>query len=151
MHEASQQGRRIPESELLTRKRCEEIFGIVERFARDLGVEQVEAIIGAGSHALTRFANNTIHQNVAERNGYVSVRTILDGRTARATTNRVDTDSIRQVVEQAIAITKVQAPDPELLPLFGPAQEPTVSRHFESTAAATPVERASGVAEAIRT
>jgi PmbA protein len=151
MHEASQQGRRIPESELLTRGRCEQIFGIVQAHARALGVGEVEAIIGAGSHALTRFANNSIHQNVAERNGYVSVRTILDGRTARATTNRVDNDSIRQVVEQAVAITKVQAPDPELLPLFGPGRELPVSRHFESTAAARPVERASGVAEAIRT
>jgi hypothetical protein len=33
------------------------------------------------SDALTRFANNTIHQNVAEQSLTVSVRAVLDGRT----------------------------------------------------------------------
>jgi len=37
---------------------------------------------------LTRFANNGIHQNVAEHGLTVSIRTVTDGRTARATTNR---------------------------------------------------------------
>ena len=47
------------------------------------------------SRALTRFANNTIHQNVAEQDRWISVRVALDHRTARATTNRFDPDSIR--------------------------------------------------------
>ena len=40
--------------------------------------------------ALTRFANNTIHQNVAEQAQWLSVRVQLDQKTARATTNRFD-------------------------------------------------------------
>src|SRR5215471_18714512 len=100
--------------ELLTRADCERIFGQVVDAARKWGVKDVEATIAAGTGALTRFANNTIHQNVAERTGHLSVRALIDGRTARATTNSMDPGAINAVVEQAITITKLQEPDPEL-------------------------------------
>src|SRR5438477_745885 len=87
---------RMSES-LLTRARCEEIFGVVVEAARSEGVRDLEAMLGIGEHALTRFANNTIHQNVAERGGHISVRALIDGRTARANANRFDADSIRRV------------------------------------------------------
>ena len=121
------------ESELLTRGACEEIFGLVQQAARAEGVPDVEAMFGAGSSALTRFANNTIHQSVAERGRYISVRALIEGRTARANSNRFDPDSIRRVTEDAIALTRLQAPDPDLLPL--PEQRPikNVDRFFPST------------------
>ena len=46
---------------------CRRIFGQVQDAARALGVRDIEAIISFESQALTRFANNAIHQNVAER------------------------------------------------------------------------------------
>jgi PmbA protein len=137
------------QSGLLTAERAEEIFGLAADLARSLGVPDVEAMVGAGTHALTRFANNTIHQNVAERAGYLSVRALVEGRTARATTNRLDRDGIRAVVEQAIAVAKLQAPDPELLPLAAPADYVDQARYFPETAAVTPDERAKAVKEAI--
>src|SRR5438105_2637456 len=138
------------ESELLTRERCQEIFGLVQQAARSEGVSDVEAMFGAGSSALTRFANNTIHQSVAERGRYISVRALIEGRTARANSNRFDPDSIRRVTQDAIALTRLQAVDPDLLPL--PVQQPitNVERFFPSTAAATPAARASAVRDAIR-
>ncbi len=51
--------------------------------ARSLGVTEIEAIITTETQALTRFANNTIHQNVAERETQLSVRPVIEGRTAR--------------------------------------------------------------------
>jgi PmbA protein len=133
-------------------ERCDEIFEQVAAAARAAGVADVEAILDAENQALTRFANNAIHQNVAERSTHLSVRTAIDGRTARATTNRLDPDSIRAVVEQAIAITRLTETDPDLPPMAGPepAAVPAVERHFEATARATPEERALAVAEAIR-
>jgi len=138
------------ESDLLPRARCQEVFGHVSAAARALGVADVEAMVAAGSSALTRFANNAIHQNVAERNANLSVRVQIDGRTARATTNRLDRSSIREVVEEAAAITKLQAPDPDLLPLAEPEDAPHVARLFEDTARLTPADRAQAVAGAIR-
>ena len=62
------------ESELLTRAHCKEIFALVQQAARAQGIADIEATIGAGASALTRFSNNAIHQNVAELGGYISVR-----------------------------------------------------------------------------
>jgi hypothetical protein len=98
------------ESDLMTRKVCWDIFGRALEAGRSLGVPDVEVMIGAGDSALTRFANNAIHQNVSERRRYLSVRVALDHRTARASTNRLDGASIRAVVEEAVAITRSSEP-----------------------------------------
>lgn len=131
------------------RLRVAEVFGQVLDGARAYGVGEVEAIVAGECAALTRFANNAIHQNMAERSLHLSVRVVENGRTARASTNRLDRDGIRRVVEQAVAITRLSEPDPELLPLAEPAPYHAVSRYFEATARATPAERSLAVAEAI--
>lgn len=128
---------------------CRQIFERVQQAARALGVADSEAILTAGSSALTRFANNAIHQNVAERNSQLSVRVQMEGRTARATTNRLDDAAIRQVVEEAVALTKLQESDPALLPLAEPSPAPEVSRWHAATACVTPAERARTAAESI--
>ncbi len=134
----------------MTRARCHELFDRVEREARALGVQGVEAIIMAGSHALTRFANNGIHQNVSETSAQLSVRAWIDGRTGRAGTNRLTPDAIREAVTQSAAITRAQERDPEMLPLAGPAPCASVERYFAGTADAEPQTRAEAVAEAIQ-
>jgi predicted Zn-dependent protease len=128
---------------------AEAIFGQVVDAARSLGVSEIEAIVADADEALTRFANNAIHQNVAERTTHLSVRPVIDGRTARASTNRLSRDAIREVVAEAIAITRLTEPDADLPPLAGPADYEDVERWFEATAHATPEERARAVAEAI--
>ena len=70
--------------EPLEKADCEAIFGQVADAARAQGVPDIEAIIAGDGQALTRFANNTIHQNVAEQSVHLSVRPVIDGRTARA-------------------------------------------------------------------
>jgi PmbA protein len=137
------------ESELLTRSRCREIFGEVQLAAQALGVRDVEVMLGATSSALTRFANNAIHQNVAEESRYLSIRPLIGQRTARATTNLFDHDSIRAAVEQAVALTHAQAPDPDLPALACPEPLPAFDRFSAATAASTPAERAQAVAEAV--
>jgi predicted Zn-dependent protease len=132
------------------RDRVHRIFDQVLTAARAHGVGDVEMILSAESQALTRFANNTIHQNVAERTTHLSVRPVIGGRTARASTNGLDPDSIRNAVEQAIAITRLTEPDPELPPLAEAAAYREVERRFAATAQATPEERALAVSEAIR-
>jgi predicted Zn-dependent protease len=129
---------------------AETIFGQVVAAARALGVTEIEAMVAGCDEALTRFANNAIHQNVAERTTQLSVRPVIDGRTARASTNRLSRDAIREVVAEAIAITKLTEPDPDLPPLASPAEYQRVERWFEATARATPEDRARAVAEAIR-
>ena len=101
---------------MLTKEKAADIF---EQIKKHSTADEVEAMIYGGKFALTRFANNTIHQNVAEENYSVSVRTAFGGRTARATTNKFDNDSLKRVVQASESLAKVQHPDPDLLPMPG--------------------------------
>jgi PmbA protein len=143
---------------MLTKERAGDIFGRIKGFST---AGEVEVLFSGGCFALTRFANNTIHQNVAEENHTVSVRTVFGGRTARASTNKFDDESLRQVVRASEDLAKVQHRDPDLLPMpngieaaglrpggTGEAPVPTKaspSRYFEATASITPELRAEGV------
>ncbi len=137
-------------TQMMTPEQCRAILEVAERAARAAGVSDVEIHAGAKAEALTRFANNTIHQNVAEQTRFVSVRAVVGQRTARASSNRVDNDSIRRVVDQAIAIAKAAEDDPDLLAMAESAPLTSVDRFFTTTAHATPGQRAAAVAEAIR-
>jgi len=131
-------------SQMLTHEQAEDIFLRLSRYSNADGLEM---LISGGHSALTRFANNTIHQNVEEENYVVSVRTVIGRKNARATTNKLDDDSLRRAVESAEAMTEVQVEDPDLLPLApAPMSEgPPTERYFESTAALTPEDRARAV------
>jgi PmbA protein len=140
----------IEQAPILSREQCSALFERVQQAAKSFGVPDVEALFGANREALTRFANNAIHQNVSEQSQMLSVRVLLDHKTARASTNRFDPDSIRSTVEQAIALTRSASPDPSLLPLADAGSIAIVPRFDLATAAATPLDRAHAVAEAIQ-
>src|SRR6202171_6777602 len=99
---------------MLTRDHAADIFNRINKLST---ADEVEVLFSGGRFALTRFANNTIHQNVAEENYGVSVRTVFGGRTARATTNKFDEQSLKDVVKASEDLAKVQEPDPDLLPV----------------------------------
>jgi len=119
---------------------------IAEKIFKLSDADETEVEIGVVTDALTRFANNTIHQNVAEQVLTVSVRTVLDGRTARATTNKTDEESLGRVVAASKALARSRPRNPDLLPMPGPQKYAKVSRYFENTAHATPADRARAVA-----
>ena len=115
--------------------------------------DETEVTIEAETDALTRFANNTIHQNVAEQGVAISVRAVADGRTARATTNRSDEESLRRTTRAALELARHQPKNPDLLPMARPVKRSAgtaVQRYFEGTAAASPAERARVVAAVCR-
>jgi len=122
-----------------------EMRRIAERVFKLSDADETEVGIDVTSDALTRFANNTIHQNVAEQVLTVSVRTVLDGRTARATTNKTDEDSLKRVVAASKSLAQSQPKVPGLLPMPGAQKYGKVSRFFENTAYATPADRARAV------
>lgn len=126
--------------------RCREIW---ERVRRISSADELEVTLAAGRSALTRFANNIIHQNVEEETAVLSVRAVIGRRTARATTNRFDEESLRRVVAEAEALARVQAEDPDLLPLAEPAVYQDVNRFDAPTAQATPRFRAEQVRLAV--
>lgn len=135
---------------MLTQEQASDIFDRIRKLS---SADEIEVLFSGGNFALTRFANNTIHQNVAEENHTVSVRTAFGQRTARASTNRFDDESLLQVVRSSENLAKVQHPDPDLLPMpdAREAGEPSTvsSRHFQQTASITPQLRAEGVGKIV--
>ena len=130
----------------------EKLHSIFERVNKFASGHELEVIINGGRSALTRFANNMIHQNVAEEGMVISVRVAFDGKTARATTNKTDDDSLRRAVQSAEQLTRMQESDPELLPMpsqMTPAVAHAPSRYFDSTAAVSPEDRAAGVGKIV--
>ncbi len=99
---------------MLTKEQAADIFDRIRRFS---SADEVEAIFTGSRFALTRFANNTIHQNVEEENSIVSIRTNFAGRTARSTANQFDDESLQRAVAASESLARVQAPDPDLLPM----------------------------------
>jgi PmbA protein len=156
----AQSQREKQEFEMITREKAANIFDRLRKFS---SADEIEVLFSGGRFALTRFANNAIHQNVAEENQVVSVRTVFAGRTARAFTNKFDDDSLRRVVESSESLAKVQHPDPDLLSVptsqeadglteFAPGDAHTASfpsRYYAETAASTPDLRADGVAKVV--
>ena len=119
---------------------------LAERVLRLSDADETEVHIDFVADALTRFANNAIHQNVAEQTLNVSVRTVFDGRTARASTNKTDDESLRRAVAASATLARSQPKNPDLLPMPGPQTYPKVIRYFPETAGATPKDRAAAVA-----
>jgi predicted Zn-dependent protease len=131
----------------LSRQRAEELFGQVLKYST---AEETEVMVTSSVFALTRFANNTIHQNVSEETTTLSVRVVAEGRMARASTNKFDEESIRQLCEGALALARLQPPDPDLLPMPGPQTYRAVNRFFRETAELSPAARAATVATVIK-
>src|SRR6266851_4099222 len=132
---------------MLTFDQAADIFSRIRKYAT---ADEVECLFYGGHSALTRFANNTIHQNVAEENFGVSVRTVFGARTARATTNAFDDQGLRRVVEASESLARAQQEDSDLLGV--PQSDKSVgstqavpTRYFDETAALTPAERADAV------
>jgi len=131
---------------MLTRQRADEVFKKVLKWST---ADETEAIITWNSYSLTRFANNVIHQNVVEDGVQVSVRAVVDQRTARASTNKLDEESIREVAERALILARLQPPDPDLLRMPGPQTYRSVDRFDSKTAELSPQPRAETVRKAI--
>jgi PmbA protein len=139
---AREAGALRPEREL------HQIAATVLRLAKQRGVLETEVHIDETIQALTRFANNTIHQHVAEHGVAVSIRTAVDGRTARVTTNRVDEDALRAAIDDCLSLAEHQPKDAKLLPMIGKQNYRRVRHFFPATAALTAQDRARAVKRA---
>jgi predicted Zn-dependent protease len=127
------------ESARLTER--QEVAEFTQALLRRSSADQTEVMVNEWDSALTRFANNGIHQNVAERNISVRVRVIKDGRTGVASLNQMNEEAARTVLDRALAIAALQPPG-EVVPMPGPAAAPEIDAWSEATAGASPEERA---------
>jgi PmbA protein len=122
-----------------------EFARIAERVMKLSDADETEVDIGANTDTLTRFANNTIHQHVAEQVLGISLRVVVDGRTARSTTNKTDEESLKRAISAAMNLARNQPKNPDLLPMPRAQKYQKVARFFPATAEATAEQRARAV------
>jgi predicted Zn-dependent protease len=133
---------------LSSENRLHDLIQMVIRLGKAAGAEETEVHLDETLDALTRFANNGIHQNVAEHGLTVSVRTALDGKTSRVTTNKLDEDSLRAAVESSLSLAASQPKTPHLLPMPGKQRYARVQRFVKATAELSAEDRARAVRKA---
>ncbi len=104
--------------------------------------DQTEVILTTTDSALTRFANNHIHQNVAESNVQVRIRVVYGKRVGVASSNDLTPESLKRTVETARAIAQRQREDPEFQSLPAPQPIQHVEAYVDATANYTPEQRA---------
>ncbi len=104
--------------------------------------DQTEVVVTTADSALTRFANNYIHQNVLESNSGLRTRVVLGKRAGVAESNDLSPDGIRRTVETALAIAQLQPENPDFAGLPPPQPIHPVDAYVTSTANSSPEDRA---------
>lgn len=127
-----------------TKQICECIFSLT-------GGKETEVIIFSSESALTRFADNAISQNVANRSREIIIRVMDEGRVARVELNHSGERELKSAVECALAMLKLQKPDPRLLPLAEPCGvKENAGLYCGDTAGFSPTDRAGRLIELVK-
>ncbi len=127
--------------------------------ARGAGAQQVEALAVASDAALTRFAGNRIHQNVASTDVELQVRAVVGTQVGVASTNATDAAGIEECAASAVDAARRAPADPDFPGLPGPRPVEYADRvspatlHFDAAARADavaaliePTSRGGGIA-----
>ncbi len=108
-----------------------------------------EVMLNMENKALTRFANNIIHQNLAVDNNSLRIRLQKGKKDGVVSINLfADEDKISEAVERAKEIVEHSGENAELLPMLGPQTYREVERFCRKTAELSPADRAAIVAKA---
>ena len=99
----------------------------------------------ATEQALTRFANNRIHQNVAHQDAVAHVRVAIGKRQGRAATNNLSAERLADAVKQAAEYARLMPEDPDFPGLAEPPPSQSVDAYHSSTATCSPDRRAAVV------
>lgn len=115
---------------------------ILQRCGSDLA----EIVLIHKDHALTRFANNTIHQNVAELNSTIYLRLQQGKRKGLASSNRHDSDALDDLVARARTNASASPEVPDFPGFQGESSRTLAPAYDQQTADYSPESRADQVA-----
>jgi PmbA protein len=115
---------------------------LAKRAVELLHTDEVEALVLAEDSALTRFANNRVHQSVTETDARLSVRAVMGTRIGVASTNRFDDAAVAQCCEAARDAAEHAQEDPRFPGLPGPEPVEERSRREPVLTALDPTGRA---------
>jgi predicted Zn-dependent protease len=124
------------------------VKNIVDLVLKESKADQVEVLIFNYDQALTRFANNYIHQNVNESNTGVSIRAIFGRKIGSASTNSLEPQKIRDTVHWAENIARYQKDNPDFdsLPKVNRRDYKKIDAYVPETARFSNIGRAEAAA-----
>jgi PmbA protein len=111
---------------------------LLKRVVRESPADQTEAVLLTEDSSLTRFAGSAIHQHVAERNQTLILRVVLGKKVAVVTTNLLKYSSLRDSLQKAISLAKIQHPNEEFMSLPEPRTIPDVDTFSKKIERLTP-------------
>src|SRR5689334_271155 len=79
---------------------------LMEQVLRLSTADETEVALETETAALTRFAHNVIHQNVAEVEAGLEVRVVVDRRVGAANTNDLSAAGLERAVAEACALAR---------------------------------------------
>jgi predicted Zn-dependent protease len=138
----SPQGR--GEGEGADRKKGDEMIGredslrLLKRVVQESPADQTEVVLLTEDSSLTRFADSAIHQHVAEKNQTLILRVVFGKRIAVVTTNLLKYSSLKDSLQKAISLAKVQHPNEEFISLPEPKPIPEVDTFSKKIERLTP-------------
>jgi predicted Zn-dependent protease len=125
----------------------EKLLNIAQRVLKLSAADQTEVLIFSNDEQLTRFAVNTIHQNVSETDVTLRVRAVFGKKTGVASGNDLSDGALQKLVQSAETVARFQQDNPEFHSLPGPLPVRETDAYFTATADSTPEKRAKGVAD----
>jgi len=118
---------------------------LLRKVVQESRADQTEALLLTEDSSLTRFAQSTIHQHVAERNGTAILRVVSDKRIAVVTTNILKPSSLRNSLKKAISLARVQQPNEEFKSLPEPRPIPEVDTYSDKINRLTPDKKVKAI------
>lgn len=118
---------------------------VIGKVLKRSNCQALELLLFSNDQALTRFANNSIHQNVAERDINLIVRCFLGKRIGTAITNRLDETALDEALAHARYNAFNSPEDPHYPGLPEPASYTPVLAYDQATADFSPKSRAEAV------
>jgi predicted Zn-dependent protease len=125
-----------------------EVRRIVQTVLNASRADQTEVEVFSNDSALTRFANNYIHQNVEHSDVDVRVRAVMGQKIGIASSNEISDDALARLAVRAVELAGHQRDNEDFRSLPRPEPARSARSFVEATARCGPEERA-GVAAQI--
>jgi predicted Zn-dependent protease len=123
---------------------------LLKKLVKESPADQTEAVLLTEDSSLTRFAGSAVHQHVAERNQTLVLRVVMGKAIAVVTTNLFQPSSVRQSLQRAISLAKVQQPNDEFVSLPGPRSIPEIETFSRNISRLTPHQKVRMVRSLLR-
>ena len=129
----------------------EQLHGLMHDALRASDADQTEIVTMTSNSALTWYAENIIHQNVAEHTAQVQVRAVVGKKVGSASTTDCSPEGLALVVRQASQAARLMTDDPDFpgLPSPQPITAERIGGWVAATAVSQPGERVLAVKKVI--